>query len=194
MPNGTRASMAALRKRDTPSSERPGPGAPIATLKVLVVDDDRVVGHLLADALVTQGHTVAIAHSADEALCTLQERPDIGVVVSDLRMPGGDGLGLAHDVAARLEDARAVSTVLITGHATIEDEATARRLGAIALLRKPCRLAELAGAVEQGLATARRRRGGAGGGAPVCAALRQGASPLAGADAVSRQRQITESD
>lgn len=133
---------------------------PVA-LTVLVVDDDRVVGQLLADGLAMMGHPVAIAHCANEAWRMLQERHDIGVVVSDIRMPGGNGLDLALKVVARLDDARAAGVVLITGHAAAEDAAVALRLGAGALLHKPCRLAELIGAVEKALATARQRRCGA---------------------------------
>lgn len=135
----------------------PHPGA----LAVLVVDDDRVVGQMIADGLVAMGHSAVNAHSADEARLMLQDRHDIGVVVSDIRMPGRDGLSLALDITATLGDARAASVILITGHATIEEVEAALRQGAIEFLRKPCRLAELVGAVERGLDKARRRRGAA---------------------------------
>lgn len=130
---------------------------PVA-LTVLVVDDDRVLGQLLADGLALMGHPVAIAHSANEAWHMLQQRHDIGVVVSDICMPGSNGLDRALRVITELEDARAAAVVLITGHATADEAATAMRLGDGELLRKPCRLAELVGAVEKGLARARQRR------------------------------------
>ena len=148
-------------KRPSSHASECGAAASPATLTVLVVDDERVVGQLLADGLAVMGHAVAIAQSANEAWHMLQDRHDIGVVVSDIRMPGGNGLDLALDVATRLEDARAASIIFITGHATQEDAATAMRLGAAGFLRKPCRLAELVGAVEKGLEQARRRRNGA---------------------------------
>lgn len=135
----------------------PQPGA----LAVLVVDDDRVVGQMMADGLVAMGHAVVTAHSADEARLVLQHRHDIGVVVSDIRMPGRDGLALALDVASELEDARAAAMVLITGHATAKEVDAAMRQGAAEFLRKPCRLADLVGAVERGMAKARTRRGNA---------------------------------
>jgi DNA-binding NtrC family response regulator len=128
-----------------------------------VVDDDRVVGQLLADGLAVMGHAVAIAKSAKEAWQILQERDDIGVVVSDIYMPGSNGLDLALEVVTRREDARAASLVLITGHATIEDADVAMRLGATELLRKPCRLGDLVSAVEKALDKARKRRSGAPG-------------------------------
>lgn len=128
-------------------------------LVILVVDDDHVVGRMMADGLAAMGYAVVLAHSADEAKVQLQTRHDIGVVVSDIRMPGRDGLALALDVTAKLEDARAASTVLVTGHATIKEVDAAIRLGIVEFLRKPCRLRELVDAVERGLETARKHRG-----------------------------------
>ena len=161
VPSDPHASVAGHAKQASRSDVPSGATVPPAALTVLVVDDDRVVGQLLADGLAVMGHAVAIAQSASQAWHMLQDRDDIGVVVSDIRMPGGNGLDLAHDVAARLEDARAASIVLITGHATQADAAAAMRLGAAGFLRKPCRLAELVGVVEKGLEKARRRRNGA---------------------------------
>ena len=159
--NDHHASVPSSTMRDSPSVAQPGAAAPPAPLSILVVDDDRVVGQLLADGLAMMGHAVTVAQSASEAWHALQGRTDIGVVVSDIRMPGGTGLDLALDVATRVEDARAASIVLITGHATREEAAAAKRLGAAEVLSKPCRLAELVDAVEKGLEKARSRRRGA---------------------------------
>lgn len=146
---------------DARSAAQPGAAAPPAPLSILVVDDDRVVGQLMADGLAVMGHSVAVAQSAAEAWHLLQGRPDIGVVVSDIRMPGNTGLHLTLEVATRIEDARAASIILVTGHATRDEAATALRLGATDVLSKPCRLADLVGAVEKGLEQARSRRSGA---------------------------------
>lgn len=161
VPNDHPASVPSPRMGEWSSAAQTGAAAPPAPLSILVVDDDRVVGQLLADGLAVMGHAVAVAQSADEAWHALQDRPDIGVVVSDIRMPGSTGLDLALDILTRIEDARAASIILVTGHATREEAATALRLGATDVLSKPCRLAELAGAVEKGLEKARSRRSGA---------------------------------
>lgn len=161
VPNDHPASVHSPRMGDSPSAAERGAAASPAPLSILVVDDDRVVGQLLADGLAVMGHAVAVAQSAAEAWLLLQDRPDIGVVVSDIRMPGSTGLDLALDVLTRIEDARAASIILVTGHATREEAATALRLGATDVLSKPCRLVELVGAVRTGLETARRRRSGA---------------------------------
>ncbi len=130
----------------------------IDKLSVLVVDDDFVLARQLADGLAALGQRCITAHSVAEARRILGQRDDIGVVVSDIRMPGGDGLELALHIADTLEEPRAASAVLITGHATLEDAATAIRSGVADFLRKPFRLAELAMAVERSMALAEARR------------------------------------
>ena len=161
VPSDPQASVQGGTERASQSVAQSGAAAPPAALTILVVDDERVVGQLLADGLAVMGHAVTVAHSAKEAWHILQHRHDIGVVVSDIHMPGGNGLDLALEVATKLEDARAASIILITGHATMEEAARAIGLGAADFLSKPCRLAELVGAVEKGLEKARRRRNGA---------------------------------
>lgn len=144
----------------TPAAKPSSAQAQQDALTILVVDDDRVLGQLLADGLTVMGHAAIVTQSAKEAWQILQDRGDIGVVVSDIRMPGNNGLDLALKVVAGLSDARAASVVLITGHATTEDAAAAMRLGAAEFLRKPFRLGDLISAVEKALEKARRRRSG----------------------------------
>ena len=127
-------------------------------LCVLVVDDDLALARQLADGLAALGHPCVIAHCSADARRTMGQRDDIGVVVSDIRMPGGDGLELALHIANAVGEHRAASTILITGHATLEDAATAIRTGVADFLRKPFRLTELAVAVERSMALAQGRR------------------------------------
>ena len=127
-------------------------------LCVLVVDDDLVLARQLADGLAAVGQCCVTANCSADARRILGQRDDIGVVVSDIRMPGGDGLELALHIANALEERRAASAVLITGHATLEDAATAIRTGVADFLRKPFRLMELAMAVERSMALAQGRR------------------------------------
>lgn len=147
---------------------RPDHGAPTTAglqapgdeekLCVLVVDDDGVLARQVADGLSALGQHCITAHCSADARRILEQRDDIGVVVSDIRMPGGDGLDLALYIANTLEEQRAASAVLITGHATVEDAATAIRCGVTDFLRKPFRLMELAMAVERSMALAQERR------------------------------------
>ncbi len=75
--------------------------APPAThrrARILVVDDEPDIGHLLTDILKGDGHEVATAASGREALDWLSGR-EVDLIVSDLRMPDMDGPGLYHALA-----------------------------------------------------------------------------------------------
>jgi FixJ family two-component response regulator len=124
-------------------------GAPIG---VLVVDDEIVVADQLAQGLAAYGMRTAFVHNAGDALAQLEADPGIGVVVTDIRMPGGDGLGLAQRILAQRPASAAVEVIIITGHATIDDATAAVRTGVTDFLRKPFRLAEAVQAVSKAMA------------------------------------------
>ena len=134
------------------------PATAAPPLGVLVVDDEPVVLEQIAAALRRRGHDVTLAGSAAEAADLMARRPDIGVVVTDIRMPGEDGLTLARGLTGQDETTRP-EVVFVTGHATIEDAASAVRIGAADFLRKPLRAAELAAAVAAAMDRAVSRRG-----------------------------------
>ncbi len=138
---------------DLASSARVAP----PSLGVLVVDDEPIVLEQIGHALRRRGHDVTLAGSAAEALDLVSRRSDIGVVVTDIRMPGRDGLSLARQIAGQDGTARP-EVVFVTGHATIEDAAHAVRIGAADFLRKPLRVAELAAAVAAAMERAVSRR------------------------------------
>jgi FixJ family two-component response regulator len=119
---------------------------------VLVVDDEPVVAEQLAQGLAAHGMRTAFVHNATDALARLDADPAIGVVVTDIRMPGGDGLGLAQKILAQRPASAAVEVIIITGHATIEDATAAVRTGVADFLRKPFRLAEAVQAVTKAMA------------------------------------------
>ena len=84
--------------------------------RVLIADDEPKLGTLLAEALELDGHQTVRVASGDEALARLRAQV-FDVVVTDLRMPGVDGLEV-------LRAARAIPSppevVLMTAHATAE--------------------------------------------------------------------------
>lgn len=104
-------------------------------LRVLLVDDDGLVREGLAEQLASIFDVVQ-APSGDRALEILEQIGAVDAVVTDLSMPGLDGIGLIKAVRAKLQD---VPAILLTGYASIESEAAfgaeiARRF---AVLRKP---------------------------------------------------------
>ena len=104
-----------------------------ALRKVLVVDDDPVVGKSFDRVLSDKGYLVTTAENAHEALEQMR-RGEYDLVVTDIRMPGMDGLELAETVKAR----RPWTPVLIvTGFGDDAAEKRAKAAGVTAFLHKP---------------------------------------------------------
>ena len=104
-----------------------------ALRKVLVVDDDPVVGKSFNRVLSNKGYTVITAHNAHEALEEMR-RDEYDLVYTDIKMPGMDGLELAETVKARRPW---TPVVIVTGYGTTADENRARAAGVSAFLHKP---------------------------------------------------------
>lgn len=145
---------------DKPSgSHAPGgPHTPTAQAGVLIVDDDPIAGESLADFLSQEGMFAQAVLGGDEALAAIERsrrvgasdagvRP-IGVVISDVAMPGMNGLALLARVKELAPD---VAVLLMTGYGTIEQAVEAVRLGAADYLTKPIVDAELRLSLERAL-------------------------------------------
>ena len=105
---------------------------------VLIVDDDRNTRDGLQRAL-RRGYDVLVAESGDRALQVLQER-DVDVLLSDVRMPGMDGLTLLQ--RARAHHPELVS-ILLTAYGNVEVAVEAMKVGAYDFLMKPVNLDHL---------------------------------------------------
>jgi DNA-binding NtrC family response regulator len=101
---------------------------------VLVVDDDPLSREFLVEAVRALGLRASEASSGEEGLRRASEQaPDL--VLTDLRMPGMDGLSLVERLN---EPGRAIPVVVITAHGSVETAMQAVRLGAADFLLKPC--------------------------------------------------------
>ncbi|GAB4201002.1 MAG: sigma-54 dependent transcriptional regulator [Sandaracinaceae bacterium] len=101
--------------------------------RVLVVDDDRAVGAVLSALLTQAGHATRFVSSGPEALAALASG-GVDVVISDVRMPGMDGLELLAEVQRKHRD---VAVILLTAHGTISLAVEAMKAGAADFLTKP---------------------------------------------------------
>lgn len=113
---------------------------------VLVVDDEADLRKLLGESLRMFGAEVVEAGSGNEAWKLLQASPPgrFGAIVSDIRMPDGDGVELMERVSKGLNPCPKV--VFVTGYADIpETEILAR--GAAKILAKPFRLKDVVAAL-----------------------------------------------
>ncbi len=101
--------------------------------KVLVVDDDAVVGRSFDRVLANKGYDVSTALDGEEALNKCGDEA-YDVVFTDIKMPGMDGLEVARRIKAKCPW---TPVVIITGYGTEENEAEARVLGVNGFVRKP---------------------------------------------------------
>ncbi len=101
--------------------------------RILLVDDDKDLLHLIAMRLGAGGYAVTTAESGAAALAALAaSRPQL--VITDLRMEGMDGLAL-FDAIHR--EAPALPVVILTAHGTIPEAVAATRRGVFGFLTKP---------------------------------------------------------
>ncbi|WP_024301449.1 sigma-54 dependent transcriptional regulator [Pseudogulbenkiania sp. MAI-1] len=115
-----------------------------SALPVFLVEDDPVVRHGCAQALRLAGFAVTDFGDAESALTAL-EQASPGALVSDVRLPGRDGLALLQ-LARRLDPELPV--ILITGHGDVTLAVQAMREGAYDFIEKPFpseRLADVVG-------------------------------------------------
>ena len=101
--------------------------------KVLVVDDDPVVGKSFHRVLSNKGYAVVTAADGAEALAKIAAE-SYDAVYTDIRMPGMDGVELARNIKANRPW---MPVVIVSGYATAENEARAKAAGVSAVLHKP---------------------------------------------------------
>ena len=123
---------------------------------VLLVDDDPAVAKVLGALLGQAGLTVHTASNGQEALALLGRKP-IDVVVSDVRMPGMDGMQLLAEVSKSWPD---VPVILLTAHGTVPLAVEAMKAGAADFVLKPFDRDELLFSVRKALARAERQAEG----------------------------------
>jgi two-component system, response regulator PdtaR len=81
---------------------------------VLIVEDEFLIALGAADLVQSAGYNTVEVSNADDAVCILEDRPDIGIVFTDIRMPGSmDGLELAHCIRNRWPP---VKIIVTSGH------------------------------------------------------------------------------
>jgi EAL domain-containing protein (putative c-di-GMP-specific phosphodiesterase class I)/CheY-like chemotaxis protein len=112
--------------------------------RVLVVDDESVVARVFGRVLSAEGHEVTVCHDGEQALLWLDQRP-FDVVLSDISMPGLDGIALLRKVRGRDLD---LPVVLVTGAPSLDSAIDAVEYGATRYLQKPVEASVLCEAVQ----------------------------------------------
>lgn len=117
------------------------------TLQVLLVEDDPHVRLGCEQALQLDGIPVVAVGSAEEAERVLLAQ-DIGAVVTDMRLPGQDGMGLLRQVVERDPG---LPVIIITGHGDVTLAVEAMRHGAYDFMQKPFSTVDLVDVVRRAL-------------------------------------------
>lgn len=123
---------------------------------VVIVDDDPqclVEYRELVEAL---GYPCHQASDAASALRLIASDPRIGLVLTDIRMPGMDGLTLLEELSERFMSARPLVSIVITGQSSVDTAVGAMRFNAVDMLTKPVSLDSLSASLRR--ATARWAR------------------------------------
>ncbi len=111
----------------------------LAKSRLLIVDDDRGIREVLHRALAGDGHAVKTASTTGEALEILR-KDEIHVMLSDINMPGPDGIELLRQARSQNPD---VQVVMATAIADTETAVGALRDGASDYLTKPFKMSEV---------------------------------------------------
>ncbi|NOZ08811.1 MAG: response regulator [FCB group bacterium] len=107
----------------------------MSAIRILIVDDEAELCDLLIRGLVhlSKEYQISSVNSGEEALAYL-EAHEIDILVTDIRMPGIDGI----DLLRRVQELQpSVATIIITGHGDLDNAIEALRLGATNFIRKP---------------------------------------------------------
>jgi two-component system response regulator PilR (NtrC family) len=114
---------------------------------ILIVDDEESVRESLEKVLSKAGYVTFTAGSGNDALSHLARR-SVDIVLSDLKMPDGDGVELLKNIK---KIAPEIEVILLTGYGTIETAVEAMREGAYDFITKPPKKAIILSAVERAI-------------------------------------------
>ena len=101
--------------------------------QILIVDDEARMLRVLEIMLQKMGHEISCASNGIEALQSLHESP-VDLVISDLRMPGMDGIELLNQLRAQ---GNYVPFIIMTAHGTIQSAVESMKLGACDYILRP---------------------------------------------------------
>jgi len=112
---------------------------------LLVVEDDAALREAIVDTLSLSGYQCLEADSGESALLLLKKEP-VELVISDVQMPGVDGLQMLRSMRHQNID---IPTIMMTAYAKVDDAVVAMREGAIDYLSKPFSTESLQALVER---------------------------------------------
>ncbi len=122
--------------------------------KILIVDDEEMIRDLCYHILSAEGYQVTVAANGTAALEELG-RTDVDLLITDIKMPGMDGLELFERVKQLDQD---IVTIFITGHGTLDTAIESLMRGVDGFVLKPFTQEELLSAVERAVSRSRLQK------------------------------------
>ncbi|NOX33964.1 MAG: response regulator [Deltaproteobacteria bacterium] len=114
-------------------------------MKILVLDDEKIVGERLKASLEKDGHALETFINPVAALDRIREKA-FDVVITDIRMDDMDGIQILEAVRKKAEKTK---VIMITGYATLEVARESLTKGAFDFIAKPFKLKEIRGAIQK---------------------------------------------
>ena len=124
-------------------------------MKILVVDDEEGARELFNTILSDEGYEVTLAVNGEDALSRMKG-VIYDLVVTDIKMPGMDGLQLLQEI--RKEGSKA-DVIMVTAYGEVESYLKAMSLGAAEYINKPIRIKELKRIVHKVLSERKAKTG-----------------------------------
>ena len=124
------------------------------TPHILLIDDEPIALSNLSHVLEREGYTVTACQDGESGLAEMQST-EVDLVLTDLRMPGIDGLDVLRHIRELTPE---IPVIMITGHATLDSAVEAMKAGAYHYIAKPFRLDEARQVVRSALELRRIKR------------------------------------
>ena len=116
---------------------------------VLIIDDEALIVEEICEKLTFHGFHCYGTGSAEAGLALIISNPDISIVLTDIRMPGMNGLEFCRAVKLVIPDERDLVLLVMTGHAGISEALETFKVGALDFLTKPIIPAHLVHVLER---------------------------------------------
>ena len=120
---------------------------------VLIVENERATAWALSEGLAEDGYRIKAVQSSEEALRFLR-RGKCDLIITDIHLPGMDGIGLLKKVSSK----RQIPAIVITASGSQEALTEARRAGAVQLFSKPFKVDEVKKSVARALMSRNKKR------------------------------------
>lgn len=127
-------------------------------VKLLVVDDEQAIVEEMTEYFESCGFVCIGATSAKQAKAIFSGDSEIGVIISDLRMPDEEGIALIKSLVNAYANKRVFEAILFTGHGGQQEVVDAMRVGIGDYYQKPVNMDELHRAVVRLIERVKERR------------------------------------